>query len=930
MVDMRITSSLFEAYLKCPTKCFLQSIGESSADNAYDNWEKTNGENYRNKGILRLKSRLAPNSVTVSSEVADLKTTECHVAVNFVARTRDLEASIDAVERIRSQGRGKLALLSPIRFLWRNKLNKDDKVLLGFQAFVLSEVLRRKVEHGKIIYGDDQTTLKVRTSSLAGEVRRLTVKIAQLLANPSAPELILNSHCAECEFHHRCRQKAIEKDDLSFLSSMSQKERTKLITKGIFTVTQLSYTYRPRRRPKRLKNKRDKYLHTLKALAIREKKIHIVGRPTLNIDGTPVYLDVEGLPDRDFYYLIGVRLSTGESVVQHSLWADTPYQEKDIWTQFLGILAGVQNPVVIHYGSFETFFLRKMIKRYGSPPESSVPANALQTAVNLLSLIYGQIYFPCYSNGLKDIARLLGFEWSEPEASGIMTVVWRANWEQSGAPSLKEKITTYNAEDCAALCQVTNSFRNLCTWEPESSSMQKGNIVFTDTLPRPSPFKFQNNEFAIAELKEINRAAYWDYQRERITLKTNVRVRKITKMVAKKAQTKPRINKVVQCPAPVACPICGGIKLYRHQAYSKIISDLRFGQSGIRRWVTKYLYWRYRCVSCGAVFQPTKKGWTGQNFYPNVRALSIYLNIDLRIPQMKVAAFLNQVFDFRFPRNGMSLFKIIGATLYRPTFERLLKKILRGVLIHADETQVKLKKNIGYVWVFTSLEEVVYIYAPTRRGDLVVDLLKHFKGVLVSDFYSAYDSLGCLKQKCLIHLIRDMNDDLLNEPFNEEIKSLVAGFAALLKPMIETINRFGLKTRFLRRHKKDVERFFRFLSRHEYHTETANRCKTRLEKNRMSLFTFLDYDGVPWNNNNAEHAVKAFAMLRRDFAGVSTENGVRDYLILLSVCETCRVKGVSFLDFLRSGEKDIDAFTNRWFKGRNHPQDLKSPTTPHR
>jgi hypothetical protein len=44
--------------------------------------------------------------------------------------------------------------------------------------------------------------------------------------------------------------------------------------------------------------------HALKALAIREKKIHIVGSPAIKSEGTPVYLDVEGLPDLDFYCLI--------------------------------------------------------------------------------------------------------------------------------------------------------------------------------------------------------------------------------------------------------------------------------------------------------------------------------------------------------------------------------------------------------------------------------------------------------------------------------------------------------------------------------------------------------------------------------------------------------------------------------------------------
>ena len=80
---------------------------------------------------------------------------------------------------------------------------------------------------------------------------------------------------------------------------------------------------------------------------------------------------------------------------------------------------------------------------------------------------------------------------------------------------------------------------------------------------------------------------------------------------------------------------------------------------------------------------------------------------------------------------------------------------------------------------------------------------------------------------------------------------------------------------------------------------------------RDKLFTFLDYDSVPWNNNNAEHAIKAFAALRKGIGGTSTEKGIREYLILLSICETCKYKGVSFLEFLRTGEKDIDAFIKK-------------------
>ena len=62
-----------------------------------------------------------------------------------------------------------------------------------------------------------------------------------------------------------------------------------------------------------------------------------------------------------------------------------------------------------------------------------------------------------------------------------------------------------------------------------------------------------------------------------------------------------------------------------------------------------------------------------------------------------------------------------GPSTTGPPTESLLKKILSGHLLHVDETEVKLQTGKGYVWVFTNLEEVVYMYRPTREGDFLKD-----------------------------------------------------------------------------------------------------------------------------------------------------------------------------------------------------------------
>lgn len=251
------------------------------------------------------------------------------------------------------------------------------------------------------------------------------------------------------------------------------------------------------------------------------------------------------------------------------------------------------------------------------------------------------------------------------------------------------------------------------------------------------------------------------------------------------------------------------------------------------------------------------------------------------------------------------------AEVYRVTVDKMLNRLRFGLLIHADETkvQIKGKATSGYVWAFASPETVVYVYASTREGDTVRETLAGFKGVLVSDFYTAYDSLDCPQQKCLIHLIRDFNDDLLKHPFDEELKQQAAQFTVLLQAVVETIDRYGLKKYHLNKHKRDVARYYELEEKATYGSQVARHFQQRVLKNRQKLFTFLDYEGVPWNNNNAENAIKRFASRRGSMSAPFTEAGIRDYLLLLSISQTLRYRKASFWRFLLSGVTDVEAFT---------------------
>ena len=198
-MNMTITDDLVETFLKCPTKCFLRSRGEVGTGNAYATWVRTKNNVFRMEGIKRLVAGVAPDKcVTGAQAMENLKPAQWHLGIDFSAQSQNLQCSCHAVEQIPSAGRGRTTQFVPIRFVFRNKLNRDDKLLLASDALVLSEELGRKVGLGKIVHGESYSTLKVETLALVSDVRRSTDKFGMLLASPSPPDLVLNRHCAEC------------------------------------------------------------------------------------------------------------------------------------------------------------------------------------------------------------------------------------------------------------------------------------------------------------------------------------------------------------------------------------------------------------------------------------------------------------------------------------------------------------------------------------------------------------------------------------------------------------------------------------------------------------------------------------------------------------------------------------------------------------
>ena len=169
-----------------------------------------------------------------------------------------------------------------------------------------------------------------------------------------------------------------------------------------------------------------------------------------------------------------------------------------------------------------------MKKRY-NPEDQRYMKPPLQNSVNVLSRIYGCVYFPTYSNSLKAIAAYLGYAWTETGVTGLQSLVWRSSWCQDQNRSTKQRLLTYNIEDCLALKKVTESLIALSAKDKEESQDSAPEFSHADDIEQKTSFRFGKADFVLNELDFINKCAYFDYQRQRIYVKTEKKVKKALK-----------------------------------------------------------------------------------------------------------------------------------------------------------------------------------------------------------------------------------------------------------------------------------------------------------------------------------------------------------------------------------------------------------------
>ncbi|GHT36262.1 hypothetical protein AGMMS49574_27700 [Bacteroidia bacterium] len=518
---MQITNEILSNFLYCPYKAYRKSNLEkgtiSEYQELYDNLKET---------YTRLFKKASADSIKFN--------------VNFC--NENINLTFDAIE-YNEKNR------IPIYFIPFEKVTKVDKLYVALQATFIQNYFHYKIDFCKIIFGKNLRQTKFKIPSYAKSAKKHSFDLDKILSNSNPPLFFKNQHCQICEFHDSCLKKLIERDDLSLLAGLKPKEIQQKNNRGFFSVRQLSYTFRPKKNPYRKR----KFLPELKALAIRENKTFIQVMPTFPLSETQIYLDIEGLPDRNFYYLIGVIIKNQDTEKEYSFWANNEDEEIPIFIELITLITSYSNYTVYHYGSYEIQVLNSISKKLSSEYQNVVK-NIIANTYNILSVFTNYIYPPTYSNSLKEIARFLKFEWTDSDSSGLQSTIWRYKWELFKDIVLKNKLLRYNIEDCKALINVK-------LW---IDSLEDENTQQTSEIKQENIYKWGITNYIVNEFEEINKKAYFDYQREHIFLRTDKKVYRTISRAKVESEKYNKIDKKVNL-FPEKCEKCKSknIKIYR-------------------------------------------------------------------------------------------------------------------------------------------------------------------------------------------------------------------------------------------------------------------------------------------------------------------------------------------------------------------------------
>ena len=265
-----------------------------------------------------------------------------------------------------------------------------------------------------------------------------------------------------------------------------------------------------------------------------------------------------------------------------------------------------------------------------------------------------------------------------------------------------------------------------------------------------------------------------------------------------------------------------------------------------------------------------------------------------RLPFRTVQWYLRTVHQLRLSLGAIVRAIHQVARQAQPAVDRILERIRGSPVVHADETGWREDGANGYAWTFSTPTER-YFLRRGRHKEVVDEVLdESFSGVLVSDFYAAYHHYPGLKQRCWVHLLRDIHDLKILYPKDRQL----ARWAAAVHHIYSAAKSFAHpQARQRQRVQQQLERKLLAQCRPYAQDPAAAQGKLcrRIERHIKELFVFVAAPGVPSDNNAAERSLRPLVVSRKISGGTRSEQGTDTKMTLASLFGTWRAQGLNTL-----------------------------------
>ncbi|MDZ8107320.1 MAG: TM0106 family RecB-like putative nuclease [Nostoc sp. DedQUE12a] len=333
---------------------------------------------------------------------------------------------------------------------------QEYQVVAAFHAQVLATVQGIVPETALLILRTKNTSYAVDLFKWTPQMQQILEEFIQALELPNPPEVFISRQkCNLCHWYSQCYAIAQTQQHLSLLPGVTPIRYTQLQALDITTLESLATTS-----PAILENLVGFDTQVAAKLVVQAQSV-LQKRPLIlpyplpkeNITFTApieLYFDIEAQPDLDLNYLLGVLVvdKVANTEKFYSFLADKPEDEELVWQQFLNLVWQYPQAPIYHFCVYEFDTVQRLAKLYNTPYSSVRPV--LNRFVDIYEQLTQSVALPVESYALKAIARWLGFEWRNKEASGAKCIYWYDQWLETGDRTILESIQSYNEDDCRA------------------------------------------------------------------------------------------------------------------------------------------------------------------------------------------------------------------------------------------------------------------------------------------------------------------------------------------------------------------------------------------------------------------------------------------------------------------------------------------------